>query len=256
MNIDAHKKWFEDYVADKMKQAKGDAEPMRIKLVHSGNVLANAEGIAREEAFGPDLARACALAALYHDISRFDQYLLYNTFKDKDSRNHGAWSVQIVKREKRLADEPNDRRLLVQTAICMHNRLAVPKAVSGAALPACRAVRDSDKLDIIRVMDEHLSAQKPYNPTVVLGLPDDPDLASAQAIKDAMSGRSASYGDLLSVNDFRLLLGTWLFSMNFASSRKMFKKAGHAERIVAALPANGVYGQAREKILKELRKED
>lgn len=43
----------------------------------------------------------------------------------------------------------------------------------GVAL-AANVVRDADKLDILRVMDEHLSGPGPYNPTVVLQLPNEP----------------------------------------------------------------------------------
>lgn len=248
----AHEQWLKAYVAAKVASANIDPEPLLLKYKHTGNVLKNACLIAEAENFAKPMARAARLAALYHDLSRFDQYLQYGTFKDRDSRNHGAWSVKLAKMEGRLAGESSEIKRMALISIGLHNRLALPPTVIGETRIVCNAVRDADKLDILRVMDEHLSSGKPYNPTVILGLPDLPDQAGPAVIAAALNGRSASYTDLVSVNDFRLLLGTWLFSLNFASSREMFKKSGHARRLVAGIPDNGVYRKARRKILADL----
>lgn len=252
MDFNQHLLWFEDYAARKISDAQTDSGPLLIKLEHTRNVLANARQIARAENFDNDLVKATELAALYHDLSRFEQYLRYNTFKDKDSRNHGAWSVKLLKTEARLASETREIRLIVQTAVGMHNRLAVPASISGAALLACNAVRDADKLDIVRVMDQHLASAKPYNPTIVLSLPDRPDLFGPAVLAAAMSGKSASYADLRSVNDFRVLLGSWFFGMNFASSRSLFVASGHAANILKALPEDAIYGNVKRKMLGHL----
>lgn len=252
MNTELHREWFKNFVTAKIGSSDADPAPLLIKLKHTMNVLANARQIAASENFPPVLARISELAALYHDLSRFDQFLIYGTFKDKESRNHGAWSVKLLKTEQRLANEPDEIRLMIFTAVGMHNRLSLPESVRGDTLLACNAVRDADKLDILRVMDEHLSSGKPYNPTVVLGLPDDPELAGEGVISAAMQGKPASYQDLRSVNDFRLLLGTWYFGMSFPASRRMFRTSQHARRLVGALPDNSSYKEAKDKILKLL----
>lgn len=251
IDLDAHKAWFTNHAAAKTSQAALDPAPLELKLAHTLNVLANAASICAMENLPGPLAKSSLLAALYHDLSRFDQYLQYGTFKDRDSRNHGAWSVKLLKHHHRLAALPPDMSQAVLIAVGMHNRMAVPDAVTGPERIACQVVRDADKLDILRVMAEHL-AKKPYNPTVILGLPDDPDLASSAVITAALAGQSGSYADLRSLNDFRLLLGTWLFDMNFDSSRKLFKARGHAQAIVAELPKTGVYAKARAAILAKL----
>lgn len=252
MDLDRHLLWFEDYASSRIRKAEPAPGPLLIKLEHTRNVLANAQKIASAERFDASMAAASTLAALYHDLSRFEQYLVYRTFKDKDSRNHGAWSVKLLKQEARLADEPIALRLMVQTAICVHNRLAVPLSITGATRLVCNVVRDADKLDILRVMDAHLASAKPYNPTVVLGLPDDPELSAPEVISEALAGKSASYADLRSVNDFRVLLGSWFFGMNFQSSREHFVRNGHAANILRGLPDNAIYGEVKRKLLATL----
>lgn len=252
MNISEHETWIRDFVRRRIQQASGDRQPLDLKLRHTFRVLDNARRIIAGAGVTGDMARAAGLAALYHDIARFDQYLRFGTFRDALSRNHGAWGVQIIKREKRLASETHYVRRLALIGVCFHNRLSLPDELNGNQSIVCNIVRDADKLDILRVMHEHLSAPGPYNPTVVLSLPDDPALVSDAVINAALAGRGAAYHELASVNDFRLLLGTWYYALNFPASRSLFRAAGYGAELVRSLPVNGAYARAREKILRDI----
>lgn len=251
-DIRQHELWFADYVERQYALCEGDDGPMRLKERHTRAVLGYARRMAREEGFAPYIVRACLLAALYHDVARFAQYLRYGTFRDRDSRNHGLWGAAILKREGRLAQEDETVRRLVLAAVALHNRYALPASLPDAMARVAWTVRDADKLDILRVMDEHLSGPRPYCPTVVLGLPDAADRVSGKVLEDALNGRVAAYADLLSVNDFRVLLGTWLGDMHFASSRRLFAESPHAVRLLEGLPQEGPYAVARACLLQRL----
>lgn len=255
-DIRDHKNWFVAYVTGQCAKEKarphGDVAPMLLKLRHSRAVLENAERIVAGEKFSPLLGRICLLAALYHDVGRFEQYLLYHTFKDRQSCDHGSLGVRILKREHRLIDEEPATRKAILAVVGLHNRFALPFGLPQATAEAAHVVRDSDKLDILRVMDEHLSGPGPYNPTVVLSLPDTPGLYSEAVLKAARENRVAAYADLRSVNDFRLLLGTWFFDMHFASSRRQFVEDGHARNLVQGLPTDAAYGTARQAMLERI----
>lgn len=258
-DISSHETWFAGYVEGQYALCEGDAGPMRLKATHTLAVLGHARRIAREEGFAPHIVRACLLAALYHDVARFAQYLRYGTFRDRDSRNHGLWGAAILKREGRLAREERTVRRLVLAAVALHNRYALPAALPAEMACVASTVRDADKLDILRVMDEHLSGPRPYCPTVVLGLPDAADRVSEKVLEDARRGRVAAYADLRSVNDFRVLLGTWIDDMHFASSRRLFAASPHAVRLLADLPRRGPYAGVRACLLERLargRRED
>lgn len=251
-NIDDHIRRFEKYAKAMTAKASGDASPMLLKSRHTRMVLDNASHIAAAEKPAPRLGRATLLAALYHDIGRFEQYLEYQSFRDAETCNHGLLGVKITRREKMLVDEDKKIAGIALAAIGLHNRFALPAHLAPDIRFAADVVRDSDKLDILRVMDEHLSAPGPYNPTVVLSLPDSGELYSPTVIEAALQGAVAAYADLRSVNDFRLLLGTWFYEMHFASSKKRFMEDGHAARLVGALPQNAIYGKARAKLLRDL----
>ena len=176
-DISRHEAWFAAYAA---VSAEGMPPGRRRSLAHGPQTAPHHAGAGpcpchrRGRPFRPPLDRACLLAALYHDVARFEQYLRWHTFRDRESCDHGQWGVRILKREQRLEDEAPAVRTLVLVAVGLHNRFALPPGLPEGMARICHAVRDADKLDILRVMDEHLSGPRPYCPTVVLSLPDDP----------------------------------------------------------------------------------
>lgn len=247
--ISEHESWFAEYVERERAKEQGDTSPIDLKIRHTYRVLENASHIVEGEGFPLHLRRACLLAALYHDVARFEQYLQYHTFRDKDSFNHGRQGVVILKRENRLENEVPPIPHIVLAAVGLHNCFALPRNLPDAIRKATCVVRDADKLDILRIMDKHLSGAKPYNPTVVLRLPDAPDLVSSQVVNAVLENRVASYSDLKSVNDFRLLLGTWFHEMHFANSREQFLADGHARHLIEGIPDTDLYGPAKSHLL-------
>ena len=249
VDISSHLAWFTAYAAEKTAQEKGDASPMDLKLQHTLNVLENARRIVEGENFDTHTARLCLLAALYHDVGRFEQYLRYHTFRDRESCNHGQMGVRILKAQGCLNGESPKTRKLVMAAVGMHNRFALPAQTQPLIARITNVVRDADKLDILRIMDEHLSGPAPYNPTVVLQQPDDPTVASEAVLRAVFEHRVATYAALRCVNDFRLLLGTWFFDLHFATCRSKFLQDGHARNLLRCMPGTVPQAPARDHLL-------
>ena len=249
VDISSHLAWFTAYAAEKTAQEKGDTSPMDLKRQHSMNVLENARRIVEGEKFDAVTARLCLLAALYHDVGRFEQYLRYHTFRDRESCNHGQMGVRILKARGCLEGESPQTRKLVMAAVGMHNRFALPAHTPPLVAQVTNVVRDADKLDILRIMDEHLSGPAPYNPTVVLQQPDDPTIASEAVLRAVFEHRVAAYAALRCVNDFRLLLGTWFFDLHFATCRRKFLQDGHAHSLLQRMPDTAPQAAARDHLL-------
>ena len=249
MNLQTHKKWFAEWVNEKISSTTLDPEPLRLKLEHTLAVLSRTEQLTREL---PDrLKNILALAALYHDFARFDQYLIFQTFKDAQSYNHGFAAVKLLKKYKRLEKLDKDAKNHVMIAVGMHNRAALPDSLQSTYRQGCNIIRDADKLDILRVMENHLSGCRPYNPTIVLSLPDSPAPGNPELVKLVMAGRVGSYSSLRTVNDFRLLLGAWFYDLHSETARRIFISEGYGPKIVADLPQDNHYGPVREKLLAE-----
>lgn len=142
--------------------------------------------------------------------------------------------VHVVKKEQFLADEPRPIRKWVLTAIALHNRYALP-ALPEPYLTVTHVVRDADKLDIMRIMAQHLSRPIPTR-DVVLRVQDAPQLWSQSIVDTVLSGGIPSYCDLHYVNDFRILLGSWIHDLHFPSSKKTCVASGFLQEVLQGLP--------------------
>jgi HD superfamily phosphohydrolase YqeK len=248
-DISSHLSWFRSYAAEKTAEEKGDRSPMDLKVQHTMKVLENARCIVEGERFDAPTTRLCLLAALYHDVGRFEQYLRYHTFRDRESCNHGQMGVRILKAQACLEHENPETRKLVMAAVGMHNRFALPAHTPPMVALVTNVVRDADKLDILRIMDEHLSGSVSYNPTVVLQQPDDPTVVSEAVVRAVFEHRVAAYAALSCVNDFRLLLGTWFFDLHFATCRRRFLQDGYVHNLLRHMPDTVPQAAARNYLL-------
>ena len=215
-----------------------DDQHLDLKITHSRNVLGHACAIARaERVFTEDsgLGAALKLAGLYHDLGRFPQYARYKTFSDPQSVNHAHLSVRELKRTGLLAGEDRRVQRLALAAIVTHNRVALPRTLERDALAVSLAVRDADKLDIMRIMAEHLTADGPPDPVVVLQAEKSPRVSPA-ILRAVMARRLALYKDLRTTTDFTLLVCAWLYDCNYAWSRREAVASGFLARLVASLP--------------------
>lgn len=258
-DISRHEFFFESFFTEHLDRESGDKEPLSLKYGHSLLVLKHVRLLAETEEFAaaagprlPLLRRAALLAALYHDIARFPQYARWRTFSDKRSTDHGRLGVKTLKKTRALDMESAELRRLVQSAVVLHNRYRLPDSLPDAVRLICAAVRDADKLDICRVFAEQLAPDGPRSRIALLGVKDDPALYNPKVAADALAGRVASYADLLSVNDFRLLLGTWQYDLHFAASRGALAEAGALRRLLEDAPALPGLIPARRRLLADL----
>ena len=231
-DISCHEGYFETFASRYLREYPQDM--LRLKREHTYKVLAHARTITAQERITGKEGRAALLAALYHDTGRFPQYVRWRTFSDAQSENHGYLGVHVVKKERFLSEEPEPVRKWALTAIALHNRYRLP------ALPEpfgriTHVVRDADKLDIMRVMAQHLSRPVPTR-DVVLHVKDEPQ-AWSQALADkVLTGGVPGYTELRYVNDFRILLGSWIHDLHFASAKRACADSGYLEVVLEGLP--------------------
>lgn len=228
--LDELKKLYDSYV-DTFRGADGKLpEMMQLKRTHTAFVVKNAELIASGESFGAEEREAAVAAALLHDTGRYEQLRRYNTFRDSDSVDHAVFSHDIV-RERGWLDgaEPSFADAVLK-AVLYHNRRDLPEGMNHLTDVAARTVRDADKLDIFRVLEDqvahtdwrgdsrafwNLSVSAPPNPVVV------------ECIE---KGRPVDYQNIKSLSDFVLIQVGWMVSgLDFATSRRLCRERGHLD---------------------------
>lgn len=217
----------------------GDDAPLRLKVEHTFRVLGNAGEIAGQE---PDfaragVARALRLAALFHDVGRFEQLRRYRTFADDLSCNHALLGVRVTREQNFLAGETRECRAIVLAAVAAHNRFVVSKKLPYPLRPVLLGLRDADKLDILRIMADNLGPGKSGDSTVLLHLRDEPDACSPAVLRAFDEGRVALYRDMRCINDFRIVLCTWLHDLHYPAAHRIVRREGWLNGIINGLEA-------------------
>jgi hypothetical protein len=231
---------YERFIAYARSFRTGDKDHdarLCLKEEHTLGVLVQAEGIAGAEAVfraDPALCRALLLAALYHDLARFPQYARYHTFSDARSVNHGRWASRELGRLGFLDGEEPAVRRRARAAVLLHNRYALPGGLPEDILAVCQAVRDADKLDILRVMRANLGEGMRPDPVVIMNAADSQE-STPHVLERVMARQLASFADIATATDFRLLLCGWFYDLNFAASRRMAVRTGNLHAILAVL---------------------
>ncbi|TVM19872.1 HD family phosphohydrolase [Oceanidesulfovibrio indonesiensis] len=241
---------FRDY-ADRYLQDAGvaDHRPVSLKIEHSLRVLENASAIIQAPSLldaagtppgggraGLSFPTLIRLAALYHDVGRFEQYRRYATFHDKKSENHARLGVKVLRQSGLLAGLPDDVRSFIQAVVILHNRRFVPDGVAPDVRFATCVVRDADKVDIMRVMVEHFIAPDPADPVVTLHVAEHPTKYTESLYEAIMADKSGDYMAMRWTNDFKLLILGWVFQLNFRASLDMVRERRLAQQLLENLP--------------------
>ena len=252
-------KLYDAYV-DTYRGADGELPVMmRLKRTHTAFVVKNAEAIADGEGFSAEEREVALAAALLHDTGRYEQLRRYDTFRDSDSVDHAVFSHDIVVEKGWL--EKVDRvdsvtsgkdsasplsmcgsrgeaesfplvseaqKESILKAVLYHNRRDLPESMDHLTEIAAHTVRDADKLDIFRVLEDrilhtdwrgdlrafwNLSVSTPPNPAVV----------------DCIEkGRPVDYQNIKSLSDFVLIQVGWMISgLHFATARRLCRERNH-----------------------------
>lgn len=182
-----------------------------------------------------DLAIA-RVAALMHDVGRFEQYVRYKTFADRDSADHAQLALDLIRKEGVLSSLDVADRDLILCAIEHHNRAVVPEQLSDRQRLFCNLLRDADKLDIMRILVErYRTAATGAKSAVELLLPQGEGI-SPEALGDLMAGTIVKFSHARTGNDFKLLQMAWVFDINFVPSLRLFQERGYLESFRNALP--------------------
>lgn len=149
INLSQAKEEFEKYV----KPYGRDNVKICRKIEHSYRVIKVAEQIAKTlklEEVDLELAK---LIGLLHDIGRFEQIRIYDTFSDKDSIDHADLGVKILFEDglirKFIEDDKYDN--IIYKAIKNHNKYAIEDGLDEKELLHAKIIRDADKTDIYEV---------------------------------------------------------------------------------------------------------
>lgn len=223
--VDIENLWsqVEEYIVEFVDSSTGRLPyAMQLKHEHTLRVLDNISIISRGDGFNSRLVNLSKVIAILHDIGRYNQLKKYGTFSDAKSIDHADLSWQISRESSWLYSLENADRELVLLAVKLHNKRELPVDLSGDGLLLAKAIRDADKIDILKIVEDSL--KKPnweedssiwFNKPIYL--------SPSKAILDSISKKETpSYTDIASCVDFILVQLAWIdYGMEFKTSKQI-----------------------------------
>lgn len=213
------------------RDAAGALPPMvRVKLDHTMKVVDAARRIMEGEAFPPRERPEGEACALLHDAGRYAQFTEFGTFRDACSVDHAEKGVEVIVREGWLDALPAGERARILDTVRFHNKRALPDDLPPETRKPAFLVRDADKLDIFRVMEDAVrDGALETRPELSWGLPLRAGF-SPRVAEAVCAGESVRYEWIQSVADFVLVQVGWLNGgLHFPTSRRMARDRGTLE---------------------------
>ena len=150
INIEKVKEEFEKYVS------KFDSNQGRIKLKidHIKRVAKISKELAEYLNLNEEQKSLAEAIGIFHDIGRFKQVEMYDTFSDKDSINHAELGVKILFDDNLIENFEIEEKYkrIIKLAILNHNKDKIEDGLSDEENLFCKIIRDADKLDIFYVL--------------------------------------------------------------------------------------------------------
>lgn len=209
---------------------------IRLKIIHTWKVTRAADGIAAALPLSIRERRLVHLAALFHDIGRFEQVRRYGTYFDARSVDHAALGAEILETHPFLEDLDEADRAMVIQAVRVHNRLAIPDEDTGFQRILDQIVRDADKIDIFRVAVEE-------DPADTSGLPLEALRGAAispAVLRAVENGESVRREARQSPLDFWIAFLGFVFDLNFQPSFELVLKQGWWNRPLLSMLESGL----------------
>jgi len=229
-------KWFDGYTRSFYSAIEEDQRNIILKVEHTRHVYRNIIEISEGLSLTDNQRRLAQAIALFHDIGRFPQYARYKTFRDAISISHGRLGAETLAQEKVLGCLPDHEQQLITQTVRFHGVFAIPTVLDGDTVFFLKLIRDADKLDIYRVFIEYYDSPEDQRASATaFGVPDSPE-CSELMLSSLLQKKVASYSDIKTENDFKIMKLSWVYDMNFTASIRLLRERNYLNRIIDKLP--------------------
>lgn len=218
VNFDRVEKEFNSFVSNYDMNNKD----INYKYYHSKRVMQNCINIAKNIGLSIDEVLIAGLIGILHDIGRFEQLKVYNTFNDSKSIDHGDYAVKILFDDELIRKfiTENSYDEIIRKSILYHNKHSIGEC-NEKELLFCKIIRDADKLDIFRYYAEDIKT--PIFKTTEV----------SPVIYDKFFEKKAlSFDDVKTSADMKLLQLSMFFDLNFKYSYDIIKEKNYFNILV------------------------
>ena len=179
--------------------------------------------------------RIAEVIALFHDLGRASLIASGTASPSNIQRDHATVSVQLIQNMDFYLKLPGDTQLIIQKSVENHNKLKLPKLDNEQQTLFARLLRDADKLDIFESSYRFFKEKAGVQPIMTFDLVNSPEV-SEKIIKSIMAGKTAAVEDMKTMNDYKLLLISMPFDVNFKHTFRLISEKQYIQKIYETLP--------------------
>ncbi len=220
--------YFDEYISN---YDMSDPD-INYKYYHSYRVMDVMEILAKKLNLNEYDTHVAKVIGLLHDIGRFEQDKLFDSFKDTEF-DHGNYGAKIL-RENNILDKTNVKKEdyeVVCKAVDNHNQLKIDDGLTERELFFAKLIRDADKLDILYALGE---------PTI-LRLKQDDNEINKELEKEFFSNKQGNIKNVKSKNDSIVIEFCYIYDINFKCTYEIIKEKKYYETLYQVINRKDIF---------------
>lgn len=205
---------------------------IELKIRHTYGVVGASEYITKSLKLSEEDVQLAKLIALLHDIGRFEQVKVTESFMDNKKFDHAEYGVEILFKNNLIRSFIKEDKYddIIYKAIINHNKYKIEEGLNEKELLHAKIIRDADKLDNFRVKEvdklENIFPMK-YNPDTIVY-----ETITQKVYEDFMNKKSILRDDLVNQVDMWISFIAFIFDLNFEASLKYVEEKGYIDKLV------------------------
>ncbi len=247
IDLQKAKKAFKEYV----KNYNPEEEKVKLKIAHIQRTSQVAKNVAEKLQLDKEDIELAELIGLLHDIGRFEQIRIYNTFVDKDSINHGEFGAKVLFEDGLIRNFIEETKYdnIIKLAILNHNTSQIQKELSEKELLHAKIIRDSDKIDIFYTLT--FGDKKAIWESADLSN----DLISDEIYREFMEEHKIDYKQRKTSADILVSHFAYVYDFNFSDSLKFIEENQYVDKLYKRFDFNDKETMKRYNSIYEAAKE-
>ena len=225
---------FEEYFQSLIIDSPDNQRQFEEIRAHSLRVVTNSQLLAKVLLQTEEEKRIATVNALFHDLGKAT-LISKNIEAMNVQRDHATVSTKIIQQSEFYQGLSAEVQLIILKSVENHNKLKLPKLDSEQQTLFARLLRDADKLDIYDSSYRFFKEKYGIQPNVTADLTNSTEV-SEKILKSIMAGKTAAVEDMKSMNDYKLLLISMAFDLNFKYTFRIMSEKQYILKIYETLP--------------------
>ena len=209
-------------------------EKIALKVAHTYRTADVAEQIAKSVITNEKDINLAWLIGLLHDIGRFEQLRIYDTFNDRISTDHADFGVKLLFEDRLIERFIDERKYddIIYKAIKNHNKYSIEIGLNEEELLHAKIIRDADKTDIFEVHVKDIESLEHilYDEEKVKK-----EFITPEVLEDFLQHKSGDRKKVKNEIDHFVLEISLIYDYNFKKGLEIIKEKQYIERMLKVL---------------------